>query len=269
MNIISLRYPRHLLFLLLFGPSLFLFNTVAAQIKWPNNKKAAIVLTYDDGLQSHLDVALGQLQKHKFKGTFFLTGNIPERNIARWRSASKRGHELANHTLYHPCSRNAYSNRERLYSENYDVQAILDEIKMMNRFLFLIDGKQRPRSYAYPCTETKVGGTDYADSLRHYSLVASARVGGDSSSIITKALTDDTMLIPSYALSDGTKADAMIRYTKTVQASNGLGIFMFHGIGGDYITVSKEDHAELLRYLASNKDIWVTTFAEAVQFISR
>jgi len=197
-----------------------------------------------------------------------LTGNIPEASISRWRDASKRGHELANHTLYHPCSRNAYTNRERLYSENYDVQAILDEIKMMNRFLFLIDGKNSRRSYAYPCTETKVGGTDYVDSLRQRSLVTAARVGGDSTSIITKTLTDDTMLIPSYALSDGTKADAMIRYTKKVQASNGLGIFMFHGVGGDYITVSKEDHAELLRYLASNKDIWVTTFDEAVRYIS-
>ena len=33
-----------------------------------------ICLTFDDGLQSHYDVALTLLKKHKLKGTFFITG---------------------------------------------------------------------------------------------------------------------------------------------------------------------------------------------------
>jgi len=254
-------------YVLIFGLSLlFLVTTVSAQIKWPKERKAAIVLTYDDALQSHLDVAIPQLKKYKLKGTFYLTGNIPEQNLSRWRNASRHGHELANHTLYHPCSRNAYPSRERLYSENYDVPAILDEIKMMNKLLFLIDGKAGPRTFAYPCTETRVGGFDYVDSLRRLPLISFARVGGDSTSIITS--TEDVLRIPSYAVADGTTASALISYVKRVQASDGLGIIMFHGIGGDYLKVSKDDHEELLRYLGSQKDIWVTTFAEAIHYIS-
>lgn len=46
-----------------------------AQFKWPNGKKAAVVFTYDDALDCHLDVAIPQLDEFGFKGTFFCTGN--------------------------------------------------------------------------------------------------------------------------------------------------------------------------------------------------
>jgi peptidoglycan/xylan/chitin deacetylase (PgdA/CDA1 family) len=40
---------------------------------WPNGSVAAVSLTYDDGLASHLDNARPQLERFGFKGTFFLT----------------------------------------------------------------------------------------------------------------------------------------------------------------------------------------------------
>jgi sialate O-acetylesterase len=52
----------------------FVFNA-NAQFKWPDNKKAAVVFTYDDGLDCHLDVAVPQLDEFGFKGTFYCTGN--------------------------------------------------------------------------------------------------------------------------------------------------------------------------------------------------
>lgn len=51
--------------------------------KWPGNKKAAIVLPYDDALQSQLNIAIPQLASFQFKGTFFLTGNLIENDIVR------------------------------------------------------------------------------------------------------------------------------------------------------------------------------------------
>src|SRR5210317_1324498 len=76
-----------------------------AQFKWPNGKKAAVVFTYDDGLDGHLDVAVPQLDEFGFKGTFYCTGNSPSlyNRLDEWRQIAKNGHELGNHTLFHPC----------------------------------------------------------------------------------------------------------------------------------------------------------------------
>ena len=39
---------------------------------WPNGARAAVSLTYDDGLNSQLDCALPQLEAAGFRATFFL-----------------------------------------------------------------------------------------------------------------------------------------------------------------------------------------------------
>ncbi|HKG69685.1 MAG TPA: polysaccharide deacetylase family protein, partial [Segetibacter sp.] len=152
--------------------------------KWPGNKKAAIVLTYDDALQSQLNIAIPQLDSFQFKGTFFLTGNLTEKDIVRWRNAAKGGHELGNHTLYHPCRSSVISSVSRYQSENYNAAIILREISILNSFLFAIDSNSS-RTYAYPCSETSVGGKDYTDTLKRSALIKYARSGGDSNSIVT------------------------------------------------------------------------------------
>jgi peptidoglycan-N-acetylglucosamine deacetylase len=40
-------------------------------IKWPYGAKAAICLTYDDGMDTQLSNAIPQLDSFGFKGTFF------------------------------------------------------------------------------------------------------------------------------------------------------------------------------------------------------
>lgn len=40
---------------------------------WPEGKKAAVVLTCDDGLDCHLDVAAPALEGYGFCGTFYVS----------------------------------------------------------------------------------------------------------------------------------------------------------------------------------------------------
>ena len=70
-----------------------------------NGKKCAVVLTYDDALNIHLDKVIPMLNSYQLKGTFYLIGNssVVSKRIAEWRIAAKQGHELGNHTLNHPC----------------------------------------------------------------------------------------------------------------------------------------------------------------------
>ena len=246
---------------------LFLLFNLAAQaqdkISWPNHRKAVIVLTYDDALQSQLKVAIPQLDSVHLTGTFFLTGDINSLAIPEWRKASKKGHELANHTVFHPC---LSTDDNPMASEHYTVYRILHEIEVMNHFLFAVDGKDG-RTYAYPCTETHVGGKDYVDSMRKHGIIKYARIGGDANAVITDFKHLDPLLVPSYGLEDHTSADKLIAFVKKVEESGGMGVIMFHGVGGDYITTSAQAHRELLAYLKENKkDIWVATFQQAMGY---
>ncbi|WP_177192118.1 polysaccharide deacetylase family protein [Chitinophaga arvensicola] len=241
---------------------------LSAQEKWPGGKKAAIVLTYDDGLVSQLNTAIPQLRQSTLTGTFFLTGNVTEDQMLSWRAAAADGFELANHTLYHPCSKKMYENAPQYYTENYDVNAMLKEAGMMNKILFGIDGK-RSRTYAFPCSESVVGGVDYTPALKQSGLVKYARSGGDIHSIITDFSTLDLYKIPSWGVVNKEDGKALISFVEAATAKGGLGIFMFHGVGGDYLDVSGAAHEQLLQYLASHrKDIWVATFQEVMDYVT-
>lgn len=234
---------------------------------WPDKKKAAIILTYDDAVASQLNIALPQLNKYKLKGTFFLDARLSEDDIIKWRAASKAGHELGNHTLYHPCSKLTLRLNPRFASENYDVYSILREIGAMNKILFGIDGK-KIRTYAFPCTETSVGGVEYTDSLRLSRLVKYARSGGNNNSIITDFQHINSYKVPSWGIADNTDEAALIDFVKRVQEKQGLGVLMFHGVGGDYLKVSAQAHEKLLQYLSEHADeIWIGTFQQVMDYI--
>ncbi len=235
-------------------------------ITWPHHKKAVIILTYDDALKSQLDIAIPQLDSMGFKGTFFLIGDaLNSLNIPRWCQAAKKGHELANHTLYHPC---ASLTDNPVGSQKYTPNTIVREIGVMDNFLFTMDGRTA-HAYAYPCTETAVGGKDYVDTLKYWGYAKYARIGGDKDAVITDFQHLNPLLIPSYGLEGHNTGEQLIAYVDNVLKKGGMGVFMFHGIGGDYITTPADSHRQLLEYLKKHeKDIWVATMSEAMNYVT-
>ena len=62
-----------------------------AAFAWPEGRKAAVSLAYDDALDSQLDHAIPALDRHGLKGTFYL---VPARDPVRlrmdeWRAAAQ------------------------------------------------------------------------------------------------------------------------------------------------------------------------------------
>lgn len=240
-------------------------NVQAQQtIKWPDHHKALIILTYDDGLPSQLTTAVPQLERAHLTATFFLTGNLEIKAIPAWRELDKKGMELANHTVFHPCAANADN---MINSNNYTQDAMIGEIQVMNNFLFALDGKTN-RTYAYPCTDTTAGGKSYIDTLQNLHIIKYARLGGDSDEVVTNFKTLDPMRVPSYGLEGNNSGAELIAYVKSVEKAGGMGIIMFHGIGGEYITTSVDAHQELITYLRKHKkSIWVTTFQNGMDYV--
>ena len=240
-------------------------------------KKPIICLTYDDGLATQLTTGIPQLDSAGFKATFFLTsiqgssqsdviGQTPE-VVLGWHNAAKNGHELANHTLFHPCPMNLGWDKA-LAIDHYTVKQVLDEIATQNNLLSSLNPERKKRAYAFPCNNTVVQGRDYSQLLKEKKLVTYARSGGDSTSIITDPAHLDLMKVPSWLVFTNTTADQLISFAEKVKKTGGIGIYQFHGIGGQIFQISADAHREFLKYLKAN-DYQVMTFSDAMDQVSK
>ena len=239
-----------------------------AQMIWPKGKIAAVVLTYDDALRSQLDVAIPQLDAARFKGTFFLDGDITPADMLRWRKIQRNGHELGNHSLFHPCPRSMLPDRKNYFTDNYDADRILGEIAAMNNVLFGIDGANL-RTYSVPCSQMLVGGADYTEALRRSGLVKYARTGGEAyKSVISDFKKLDVFQVPSWGPVDKPDGTALIAYVERVSKAKGLGVLQFHGTGGDYLEVTAGAHQQLVDWLRQHPEVWVAPFQEVMDYVS-
>ena len=231
---------------------------------WPNNHQVAVCLTYDDGLDCHLDIAAPALDSFNLKGTFYCTGSSISlhRRLAEWRALTERGHELGNHSLFHPCDGARFDWVRPEYDyRSYSISQIKKELYTANTLLAAIDGKQ-DRTYAYTCSDFKVGDQIFIDSIRH--LFYAARSDGP----IPKSIEAiDLHFVPSWGVIDPT-ADDLINYVKRAQEQGTIAVFMFHSVGGGYLNVSVQAHNELLAYLSANDtEIWTDTFLNVMRYI--
>src|SRR5439155_11759099 len=79
-------------------------DELARSFQWPNGKRMALSLSFDDGRSSQVDTGLALLRRHDVKVTFFLQGNQIEKRLDGWRRAAAEGHEIGNHSMTHPCT---------------------------------------------------------------------------------------------------------------------------------------------------------------------
>ena len=81
---------------------------------WPEARRGAVSLTFDDGSESQLRRAFPILTERGLRATFYL---VPKDNdyaarLAPWRVVHEAGHEIGNHSLRHVCTRNFQEARD-------------------------------------------------------------------------------------------------------------------------------------------------------------
>ena len=123
--------------------------------RWPDGKRAAISLTFDDARFSQVDRGLPILDEYGAKATFYVSIRSLEERVNDWRRAAANGHEIGNHSMTHPCSGNFPFARERAL-EDYTIETIRSELEQANKIIKRLLGV-RPVSYAYPCGQKFVG----------------------------------------------------------------------------------------------------------------
>jgi peptidoglycan-N-acetylglucosamine deacetylase len=129
--------------------------TVRTPFQWPNGKRAAVSLSFDDARLSQIDRGLDLLSQHHVKVTFFVQGNNISQRLEGWKKAVAEGHEIGNHSETHPCTGNyAFSRQNAL--EDYNLQRMASDIDGASHEIERMLGV-KPRTFAYPCGQKFVG----------------------------------------------------------------------------------------------------------------
>ena len=232
-----------------------------------NKKQCAVVLTYDDALHIHLDQVVPALDSLGLKGTFYLIASSTAftKRLEEWRKVATNEHELANHSLFHPCN-GSLPGRSFVTPDynlaTYSVRRMTDELRMTNAILQAIDGKKE-RTFAYPCGDLTIGGASYMEPSKG-DFVSARGVQGE----MVKPDKVDLYNVGSFMI-NGQSGDDLIEMVKKAMQTNSMIVFLFHGVGGEHsLNVSLAAHRKLLRYLKANEmKIWNPTFLEATKYI--
>ncbi len=236
---------------------------------WPHGAKAAVNLAYDDALDSQLDYAIPTLNKYKLKGTFYIpaAAQTMTTRLEEWRKVAKQGHELGNHSIFHQCSKSIPGRDWVAADRDLDKVSVIqmqDQVRVNSTFLNAIDGKTE-RTYTPPCVDTQAGGQNYLDGLRS-DFVAFKSLGDG----ISPSMTELNPYSVGVYFPSGVTGEQLIEFVKQAKAKGTMANLTFHGVGGDYLDVSAEAHAQLVKYLAEHQDIyWTDTFLNIMKYVKQ
>ena len=225
----------------------------------PEGRRAAVSLTYDDALPVHRELVAPLLSERGLRGTFYTPAAAPDlhRKVEAWRGVAGLGHELGNHTCWHPC-RNDHGKASwvRYDLRDYSQRRIEDEVRLANAILRLIDGETE-RTYAATCGHITIGPTEAPVDFTHGLTkdVACIRAGG------TKAPVpfDQVDFVVPHVAADHKAAADLIAIVDQAREQGGWVVFMIHGVGeGTYnLHMDPAEHRKLLDHIAAHSDeIW-------------
>jgi len=238
----------------------------AKRFPWPDGKRAALSLTFDDARLSQIDKGIPLLDRYQIKATFYISPDKFEKRIEGWQKAAAAGHEIGNHTMTHPCTGNyAFSRNNAL--EEYNLKQITHEIDAANDFIFKMLGIEAV-SFAYPCGQKFVGR---GKSVKSYvPLVAKKFTSGRG--WLGEDSNDPWFCDLSQVLameSDGKSFEALLTLVnKAVEEGRWL-ILAGHEMADDgYQTTRLAALEKLCEYVRNPENgIWVAVVREVAEYI--
>ena len=255
-----------------------------------------VSLTFDDGLDVQLDVAIPILDRAGLRGTFFVdvgNGSFAKRH-RDWAAAAKNGHELGNHSIFHPGVSSKRWATEGIALEKYSLDRMKRELAVASQILSMVDGQQE-RTFAFPCSNpwlgapgwprrwlTRLGlhktrimgwvdrlGLDFGSRLVDYTplareLFVAARCGGIDAAKLPM-LPPDRHRVRGVA-GDDVDLPTLEAAVEEAVARNAWLVLVFHGIGGGHhMACDTEVFSKLVDRLATDKRVEVVTFLEGAR----
>ena len=145
---------------------------------------------------------------------------------------------------------------------------MLQEVSQQNVLLTALDGRQA-HGFAVPCGQTLAGGKDYLEPLRRSKLVTYSRSVDETDDDLRRDPSSfDPMRLPGRGFVSPAGTAQLVEFAQKAAKGGGLAVYVFHGVGGDYLSVTAEDHRRFVEWLAAHRETyWVATMRDAVEWI--
>lgn len=240
---------------------------------WSNGFQAAVSLTFDDGLPCHPAGVAPLLESFGLRATFYppILSDLRLHPIT-WRALARKGHELGNHTLFHPCRGEPEIPRPWLEAGynliGYSARRWCDEVDAANFALNLLDGESE-RTFGNTCFENTIGSAESLINLE--PLIAQRFVAARGEHTRQAVLPSQANLfnLGTYDI-DGFTADQVIELIEIAFQFNQWVIFTAHGVGAGThrLFIETEELGRVAAYLAQHREsIWTAPLIEVARTI--
>jgi peptidoglycan/xylan/chitin deacetylase (PgdA/CDA1 family) len=242
--------------------------------RWPHGARAAIALSYDDALPSHLDLVVPALAARELRATFYITVGRPDflRRLPEWRAVATAGHELGNHTIFHPCRGAVGTVPVYPHLANdlrqYGPDRFRTELTVANYVLHTVDG-QTERTYGGTCHNVTLGPDDQPQRIEPILRELFVAGRGECRNQVTDPLTADLANLGTTR-GDGAGFPAWQAVVDATLAAGGFTLFTFHGVADSLMRlhVAAADHAQLLDYLRARRaEVWTAPVVEVARWL--
>lgn len=237
-----------------------------SNFEWPEGKKAAISLSFDDARESHPLIGKDLFRRLNAKVTYYVVPSGMEPYLDEWKEIVADGHEIGNHTVYHPCTGNFPWARNRAL-ENYTLSSMKNELLSANQQIMeMLD--VAPISFAYTCGNTFVGRG--RDTKSYVPLIAELFENGRG--WLNEASNDpefaDLSLLQGIEMDGKDFEDIKPLVDAAINSGTWL-LLAGHEIGPDGFQTTRVNMLEdLVGYVESRKDeIWLATVGDVASHL--
>ena len=234
--------------------------------RWPDGKKVAVSLSFDDARSSQVDVGVPLFDRLGAKVTFFVNPKNLEPRLEGWKKTAAKGYEIGNHSRSHPCTGNFSWSRGNAL-ETYTVAMIEAEMDGANADIERMLGV-KPATFAYPCGEKFIGrGTATQSYVPLVAKLFRAARGFRDEAANDPAFCDMAQLLGIQ--SDGMSFAEMKEVADAAVAGGGWVVFAGHEIGGEGKQTTRADALE--QFINYAKDpangIWLDTVDAVAKYV--
>jgi peptidoglycan/xylan/chitin deacetylase (PgdA/CDA1 family) len=214
---------------------------------------ALICLTYDDALAVHREMVAPSLAARGLHATFYVPAAQADlhNHVPGWRAAARAGHELGNHSCFHPCRGPQPWLAPAYDLQTYDRRRLIDELELANRLLHLVDARGL-RSYGATCGDLTCGpglGEPFADDLR--SLFPVIRSGQTK-----RPLSGPLPYVAPSLPGDGRRAAEIIAVAEQMRDQPDAWLLIcMHGVGAvtHGLFIDDAEHRLLIDWIAEQR----------------
>jgi peptidoglycan/xylan/chitin deacetylase (PgdA/CDA1 family) len=237
--------------------------------RWPGDRVAAISLTFDDAMKTQLDNVGPILKKHHLTGTFFVTTGKSDWSDRKkeWQQLAADGNEIGNHTVNHPCLLKEIVP----HSQSYTPEMMEAEVKGAAEEIAKTIPSHRGLTFAYPCGNMSFGPTQdrtrnqalFVTYVSRYSFAARGYGAGGPESPEEMNI----LAIPDLGPTVGKDFSSLLEMAKPAISGKNWGVFCFHGVGGEWLSIKTGTLDELAGYFEQHPEIWTAPLGDVVRYI--